>query len=251
MKRTILLSTFVSSLLFVAVAQGQSGPAASGGPSAQGGEPVSYASVTQLNGMLSQLEATSKNTQADLVAMRIEHWKTSNASKKETLTKVDSIQRNLQNTLPNVISQLRGAPEDLSSTFKLYRNLEALCDVVGSVAEDTGAFGTKDELQAISTDLNGFDGTRKQLAQRMETLSAAKEAEIVRLRTDLKTAQAAVPVVPPKKIVVDDNEPPKKPAVKKKPAAKPATTTAAPTTAKPAAGQAPPAAQPPPAAKPQ
>ena len=85
----------------------------------------------------------------------------------------------------------------------------------------TGAFGSKDDLQSLSNDLSGFDGTRKQLAQRIENLSAAKEAEIVRLRTDLKTAQAAIPAAPPKKIVVDDNEPPKKPAVKKKPVAKP------------------------------
>jgi len=249
MKRNFLPLFVSSSLLCMTAALGQSGPAASAAPvTMQSSEPVSYASVTQLNGMLAQLEASSKNTQADLVKMRVEHWKTSNASKKETLTKVDSIQRNLQGTLPDVISQLRAAPEDLPATFRLYRILEALCDVVGSVAEDTGAFGSKDELQALSTDLNGFDGTRKQLAQRMENLSAAKEAEIVRLRTDLKTAQAAVPAAPPKKIVVDDNEPPKKPAVKKKPVAKPGTT--APTTAKPGAGQTQaPAAQAP--AKPQ
>jgi hypothetical protein len=256
MKRTFL-SLFVSFLVLVCAPamRGQSGPAASGGPSAQGGEPVSYASVTQLNGLLSQLESSSKSTQADLVKLRVDHWKTSNSSKKETIAKVDSIQRNLQGTLPDVIAQLRAAPEDLPTTFRLYRILEALCDVVGSVAEDTGAFGSKDELQAMSNDLNGFDGTRKQMAQRMESLSASKEAEIIRLRTELKTAQAAVPVVPPKKIVVDDNQPPaKKPAVKKKPAAKPGTTT--PGTAKPPAGQTPagqtpaPAAQPP-ATKPQ
>jgi hypothetical protein len=201
--------------------------------------------MTQLNGLLSQLEANSKSTQADLVNLRVEHWKTNNASKKETLNKVDSIQRNLQGALPDVITQLRSAPEDLPTTFKLYRILEALCDVVGSVAEDTGAFGSKDELQALSNDLSGFDGTRKQLAQRVETLSSAKEAEIVRLRSDLRTAQAAIPAAPPKKIVVDDNEPPKKPAVKKKP--KPAT----PSTAKPAAGQTQAPAPAPPAAKPQ
>jgi len=243
----------------MAVALGQSGPAAgpgnlqyaaSGGPSVQGGEPVSYASVTQLNGMLAQLEASSKNTQADLVKLRIEHWKTDNSYRKQALGNVDSIQRNLQAALPEMIAQLRAAPEDLPATFKLYRNLDALYDVLGNVVEGTGAFGSKDDLQALSNDLNGFESTRKQLAQRMENLSAAKEAEIVRLRTDLKTAQAAVPVAPPKKIVVDDNEPPKKPAVKKKPAAKPGTT--APTTAKPAAGQTQaPAAQPQPAAKPQ
>ncbi|PYX45233.1 MAG: hypothetical protein DMG79_19720, partial [Acidobacteria bacterium] len=81
----------------------------------------------------------------------------------------------------------------------------------------------------LSNDLSSFENSRKQLAQRIETLSTAKEAEIVRLREQLKTAQAVAE--PPKKIVVDDTEPPKKPAVKKK--AKPAITAAP----KPAAGQ--------------
>jgi len=256
MTRTFLLLSGLT-LICTAAALGQSAPAsanvqlAAGGPSAQSNEPVSYASVTQLNGLLAQLEAASKNTQADLPKLHIDRWKTSAASKKETLAKIDSIQRDLQGTLPDVISQLRASPEDLPATFKLYRNLDALCDVVGSVAEDTGAFGSKDELQSMANDLSGFDSTRKQMAQRMESLSSAKEAEIVRLRTDLKTAQAALPATPPKKIVVDDNAPAKKPAVKKKPAAKPAVPAAS--GAKPAAGQTP-ATQMPPAqapAKPQ
>jgi hypothetical protein len=230
---------------------GQAAPAGAA-TNQQGGQPVSYASVTQLNGLLAQLEASSKDTQADLVKLRIEHWKTDTGSKKQALTWVDSIQRNLQGALPEIIAELRAAPEDLSATFKLYRNLDALYEVMGSVVEDTGAFGSKDDLQALSNDLNSFEGTRKQLAQRIESLSSAKEAEIVRLRADLKTAQAAIPVAPPTKIVVDDNEPPKKPVVKKKPVAKPPTTPA-PTTAKPQAGQtpAPAAPAPAPATKPQ
>ncbi len=254
MKRTWIVSVGTSSLLLCAAAglgqtapvaapvsaqysaQGHAGP---GGPSVQGGgEPVSYASVTQLNGLLAQLEATSKNTQADLVKQRIEHWKTDNGSKKQALANVDSIQRNLQGALPEIIAQLRAAPEDVPATFKLYRNLDALYDVLGSVVEGAGAFGSKDDLQSLSNDLNSFEGTRKQIAERIENLSSSKEAEIVRLRKDLKTAQAAIPVTPPAKIVVDDNAPPKKPAVKKKPAAKPGTTTPSTlTTAKPAAGQ--------------
>jgi hypothetical protein len=207
------------------------GSLASAAPPPQGAA-VSYASVTQLNGLLAQLEATSKATQADLLKLRIERWKTDNGSKKQALGNVDSIQRNLQNALPAIIGQLRNAPEDLTPTFKLYRNLDALYDVLGSVVESTGAFGAKDDLQALSNDLNTFEGTRKQVAERLETLAASKEQEIVHLRTDLKTAQAAIPAAPPKKIVVDDNEPAKKPAVKKKPvvkkpaAAAPATTPA-------------------------
>jgi hypothetical protein len=145
------------------------------------------------------------------------------------------------------------------ATFNLYRNLDALYDVLGGVVEETGAFGSKDDFQALANDLKSFEGTRKGLAERLESLATAKEAEVVRLRSDLKTARAAIPVAPPKITVVDDNEPAKKPPVKKKPAAKPAapgaSTTAKPaagTTAKPAAGQTQaPAPQQTPAPKPQ
>jgi hypothetical protein len=192
--------------------------------------------MTQLNGMLAQLEESSKSTQADLAKLRIERWKTDGNSKKQTLANVDSIQRNLQGALPEIIAQLRAQPEDLPTTFKLYRNLDALYDVVGVVVEGTGAFGSKDDFQSLSNDLTTFEDARKQLAKRIESLSSAKEVEIVRLRADLKTAQAAIPAAPPKKVVVDDNEPPKKPVVKKK-KPKPAT----PSTTAPPAGQTPPA----------
>jgi TolA-binding protein len=229
----------------IVVAQSPNTPSTSGTPanqqySTQGRptsiEPVSYASVSQLNGMLSQLEATSKDTQSDLVRLRIEHWKTDNAVKRQSLSNVDSIQRNLQDALPEIIAQLRASPESVPATFKLYRNLDALYDVLGSVVESTGAFGSKDDLQSLSNDLNSFEGTRKQMAERIENLSAMKEAEIVRLRTDLKTAQAAIPAAPPKKVVVDDTEPPKKPPVKKKSSTKTGTS-AKPAEKKPAAGQ--------------
>jgi len=261
MKRKLTLSGGLFALLCVAAALGQTldtpVPASENQRySFQGqppsGTPVSYASVTELNGILGQLEAASKSTQADLVKLRIERWKTDNSYKKQVLANVDSIQRNLQSALPEIMAQLQAAPEDLPATFKLYRNLDALYDVLGNVAEAAGAFGSKDDFQSLSNDLNGFEGGRKQLAVRIESLSSAKEAEIVRLRADLKTAQAAIPTTPPKKTLVDDNEPAKTPtpAVKKKTAAKPKTTspsgqtpakqtppTQAPSTAKPSAGQ--------------
>jgi hypothetical protein len=189
--------------------------------------PVSYTSMTQLNALLGQLESESKTTQADLAKIRIERWKADGSYKKQSLANVDSIQRNLQGALPEMIAALRGAPEDMPATFKLYRNLDALYDVMGSVVESAGAFGSKDDFQTLSNDLSSFESTRKAFAGRIETLATSKEAEIVRLRTDLKTAQAAIPVTPPKIKVVDDSPPAKKPVAKKKAAAKPA---AAPTT---------------------
>ena len=194
--------------------------------------------------MLSQLEAVSKNTQSDLQKLRIERWKTDGSNKRQVLGQVDSIQRNLQDAMPEMIAALRSSPEDLPATFKLFRNLDALYDVLGGVTESAGAFGSKDDLQALSNDLSSFEGARKSFAERIENLAASKEAEINRLRNDLKTAQAQIPAPPPKKVVVDDTQPPPKP-VKKKPAKKPAITPV------PGSTQTPPASPQQPQSKPQ
>ena len=176
--------------------------------------PVAYASVNELNGILSQLQQTAQNIQTDLQKARIEKWKTDGGTKKQTLADVESIQRNLQSTLPETIAQLNNSPEDMGASFKLYRNLDALYDVFGSVAEMAGAFGSKDEYQNLGNDLNGLKSARRAFAERMQKLASSKEDELNRLRTQLKTLSAAPPP-PPKKVVVDDTETPKKPAKKK------------------------------------
>ena len=160
----------------------------------------------------------------DLAKLRIEKWKTESDSKRQAEGNVESIQRNLQSALPELIAELKASPENLTSTFKIYRNLDALYDVFESVAESAGAFGSKDEFQSLENDVSAFERTRRSFADRMETLVGAKELEVTRLRAALQDAQASMVSQPPKKIVVDDTAPPKKPAKKKPvPKAKPAT----------------------------
>jgi hypothetical protein len=193
--------------------------------------PVPYASVSELNGLLATLEQASQTTQTDLGRLRIERWKMDSGYKKETLGNVDSLKRNLQSALPEIATQLRNSPEDLGASFKLYRNLDALYDVLGNVAESAGAFGSKDEFQSLSNDLNAFERSRRAFADRMENLSNAKEAELAQLRTQVKTLQAAAaPPPPPKKIIIDDNAPPKPAPKKKKPVPKPPSATTPSTT---------------------
>jgi hypothetical protein len=198
--------------------------------------PVAYASASELNHMVSLLNQTSQSMQTNLGKLRVERWKTDNGSKRQAQANVDSVQRNLQSALPEIVNQLNAAPEDLAASFKLYRNLDALYDVFGSIIESAGAFGSKDEFQSLANDMSAIEGLRRSLGERIQTLAAAKEADLVRLRAEIKTAQAAPPP-PPTKIIVDDNEPPKK-VIKKKPAAattKPKTSTTTGTTAKPSA----------------
>jgi hypothetical protein len=224
---------FYSSVLLAA--QASSPPQAPPNTSA----PVPYSSLSQVNLLLSQLEQTSQSMQRDLAGLRIDKWKKTDAdTKRGSQADVASIQRNLQTALPEIIAELRNSPDSLGSTFKLYRNLDALYDVFSSLAESTGAFGSGDEYQSLRNDLSSLENSRRMFADRMATLAESKEAELTKLRTDLQSLRATdKPATELKKVVVDDTEPPKKP-VKKKPAPK---------APKPPAGTTPSAQTPPPA----
>jgi hypothetical protein len=223
-----LIAVLIALFAPAAGAQESAGAAAAAQP------PVAYASVSELNGILAQLQQTAQSIQSDLAKTRIEKWKTDGSTKRQTLADVESIQRNLESALPEMIAQLKSSPEDLGASFKLYRNLVVLYDYFRSVAEAAGAFGSKDEYQSLSNDLNGLESARRTIGERMQKLTASKEDELTRLRVQVKKLSAAPPP-PPQKIVVDDTAPPKKPAKKKvtKPKPAPATMDTPPNTSQP------------------
>jgi len=214
-----LTSTVAASLLLIGsvalVAQAPANPPNS--------TPVSYTSISELNQLIANLQSVSQSAQQDLARLRIEKWKTDSNTKRQTMGDTESILRNLQNALPSILNDLKNSPENLALTFKTYRNLDALYDVMNSVVESAGAFGSKEEFQSLSNDLGAVEGSRRAFAERMDKLANAKETEIGQLRTALQAARAAA--TPPKKVVVDDAETgqPKKAPPKKKPVPKPKT----------------------------
>jgi chromosome segregation ATPase len=188
-------------------------------PANNAATPVSYTSISELNQLIGNLEQASQSAQDDLSHLRIDKWKTDSGTKRQTENDTQSVLRNLQNALPSIVGELKNAPESLPSTFKLYRNLDALYDVMNSLVESAGAFGGKEEFQSLNKDLGAIEEVRRAFAQRMDKLASAKENEIGQLRVELQNARAAIP---PKKTVVDDTEPaPPKKTVKKKAVPKP------------------------------
>jgi len=194
--------------------------------------PVSYSSASELNHWLSQLQQTSQAMQLDLASLRIEKWKTDANTKQNTINDINSIQRNLKDALPEIMGRLQSSPENLPTSFELYRNLDALYDVFTSVVESAGAFGSRNEYQSMQNDLGALETERHSFADRVEKLASAKEGEVANLRSQLQKAQAVQEATPAKKVVVDDTEEPKKTVKKKSPAkkTKPAPATPTPTT---------------------
>lgn len=174
------------------------------------------APAANISAMLSRLDQISQSMQINLAKLRIDRWKTDSSTKAQAEGNVTSLQRNLNAALPNIVGEVRNDPANLTSGLKLYRNVNALFEVLSAVTEYAGAFGSKDEYRSLGTDAANLDDARRLLADQLESLSSVKETQIIQLKNEATAAQAAAPPPAPKKIIVDDNAPAKKTVAKKK-----------------------------------
>jgi hypothetical protein len=186
----------------------------------------------QLANTLSILEQSAQGTNAVLGKMRVDKWKTDSSTKQQYQENVQSLQRNLTSALPELTGKVRQAPQDANANFRLYRNVITLYDVLANVAETAGAFGPRDQYEALAQQVSTMDQVRRALGERMDQLTAAKESELTRLHAQLQST-AQTQTAPVKKIVIDDDSTakPKKPKAKKPSTAQ--TQSAAPQTTKP------------------
>jgi uncharacterized protein (DUF3084 family) len=138
-----------------------------------------------------------------------------------------SVSRNLTAALPDLLRTSHAQPTSIAAQFKLYHNLTALYETVASLTETAGAFGNRQEYEALSNDVNQLDAQRRSLATYLQSLAAQDDTELARLRAQAQAraaAQAAAAAAPPEKIIVDDEEkPPAKSPAKRKSSTKPST----------------------------
>src|SRR2546423_45334 len=84
--------------------------------------------------------------------------KADSADKQQAQANADSVERNLTAALPGMISAVRTAPQDMAANFKLYRNMNALYDVMKTLTEASAAFGQKQDYQTLAQYADAVDG---------------------------------------------------------------------------------------------
>jgi hypothetical protein len=177
--------------------------------------------AVDLQSTLAKVDQGAQAAALDIAKLRIDKWKADSSEKRLAQSNAESLQRNMTAALPTLTAAVRTAPQDVAANFKLYRNLSALNDVLKSLTESAGAFGPKQDFETLAQYAQSFDDYRRTLGDYVENLAAGKEAELNRLRSQVRAAQSA-PAPPPKKVIVDDDQPaPKKKTTKKKPAPPP------------------------------
>lgn len=183
-------------------------------PSAASQPPAS----PELNAIITEVEKVALSSNGDLGKLRIEKWKTDNAQKQQMQQVTESLQRNINNAIPGLISDLQADPNSVSKAFKLYHNMNVVYEFMSSLAEATGAFGKKEEYEQLASDASALDKVRQDLSGLVEKEATTLDAQVKRAAA-APAQQTTTAQQQPKKIIVDDSTPTKKTkkTTKKKP----------------------------------
>lgn len=157
-----------------------------------------------LNELLIQVQGTAQKSDADVAVLRIDKWKTEAASKQQAQAYAGSVRKNLTNAIPTLLQGIQASPGSLNANFRLYRNLNVLYDTFSALVESAGAFGPKEQYETLATDIKQLDHLRREVAERIDMLAGANDAELARLRA--KVAASAAGTKPASKVVVDDDQ---------------------------------------------
>jgi hypothetical protein len=194
-------------------------------PPAAAPVPASGAAPAPAGSAVTNLRPALANVQSAISGLSIAHWKAPSTARAATQQDVASMQRDLTTTLPGLMAQAEGVGGSgaLSPSFAVFRNLDALYDVLLRVTETAALAGPASDASALEDARAGLEDARANLGAWLLQSMSAQDAQIAHL-----LAPPPRPVAPPPaptKIVVNDGPDTVKPH-KKKPAPNPPATPA-------------------------
>jgi hypothetical protein len=211
--------------LLILLFLGPSWPACGQAPQAPGSTAVPAAAAPAPAGFaVANLRPALANVQTAIGNLNIGHWKASSAIRATVQQDVASMQRDLSTTLPALMSQVDAAaasgPAALSPSFAVFRNVDALYDVLLRVTETAALVGPSSDASDLEDARAGLEDGRGKLGAWLLQSIGAQDAQIARLQAPAPPPASAPPPAPTK-IVVNDGPNNTKPR-KKKPATPPA-----------------------------
>ena len=153
--------------------------------------------------------------------MTLDRWKASPAIRTEADGNLRSVQRDLASTLPPLLAGADAAPDSTAKTLAVYRNVEALYDVMLRLDAAGRLAAPSNQTSALDQALASLSDARRALGDQVQANAEGQEARVIHLQAALK---AVPPPAPPPAPVACIPPPPKKKVARPtaKPAAKPA-----------------------------
>jgi hypothetical protein len=170
-----------------------------------------------------------------LTALNLEKWKRGTV-REEAADHISAIQRDMQDNLPPLLQDADAAPQTFSHVLPMYRNVDALYDVLLRVVEAARVSAPADQVTQLEGAWASLSKARHTLDDRLEDMAVEQEKQISGLRNTVQTQTAALhaaAATPPAAAPVPCKTPAPRPRAKKKPNPPPATPLTASPTASP------------------
>ena len=131
-----------------------------------------------------------------LSAVRLEKWKAPGPARQDASSNMGSIQRDLDGTLPALLAAADAAPGQVSKNLPVFRNIDALYDVLLRVVETADLAAPETDTDTLQNALAALDDGRRTLGDQMQAASLSQEQQVGALQEKLRTQTAAAAPVP-------------------------------------------------------
>ena len=179
-------------------------------PAAGQGETAPSATATGiLSPALDKLRTTLGN-------LRLEKWKAPGPVREEARTNIGSIGRDLDGTLPGLLTTADAAPGAVSQNLPVFRNVDALYDVLLRVVETADLAAPTADTEALHGALTSLEDARRSLGDALEAAAVSTEAQNKSLNAQAEAQAAAAKTAPANVVDNTDAKPAAAPRRKKK-----------------------------------
>lgn len=177
---------------------------------------------------LLELDRTAAATNSDIGHLQIDRWKggwktgwtTSSTHKDQAAKAAASLQRNLKGALPDLIREAINQHGSMTATFKVYEDLNLVCETLDSLVDTAQQFGRKEESIPLSNDFGSLIRLRRTMSSYIKERAVAADGGSSGQPTYTtfapSTSSSSSDLQAPRKIIIDDDAPDKKTAAKKK-----------------------------------
>lgn len=194
--------------------------------------------AVNLNAVLVQVQQSTSSASVDIGKLRVEKWKTDADQKQQLQHIAESLQKSIANAVPALVTNVQSSNGSVSTTFKLYHNLNVIYENLNYLADVAGGLGKKEEFDPLAEDCAAMEKARQSLSLYITESAGKLEAANRQPNGTIPGSASQAQGVQGKKVVViNEDDPPAKKTVKpaKKKPSTPTNATAQPTPAQSAA----------------
>jgi hypothetical protein len=146
---------------------------------------------------MANLRPALANVQTAIGNLNLSHWKASGTTRAAVQQDVASMQRDLITTLPGLMSQAEASGSAvLSPSFAVFRNLDALYDVLLRVTETAALAGSESDAGSLEDARAGLEDGRGKLGAWLLQSIGAQDTPHLRQRRPPKLWSTTALMVP-------------------------------------------------------